>query len=72
MRAHAVRVAAVVIEHAISEIRILLNFAEHHARADGVRGAGRNEDGVARAQRNVLQAIFSRTIFDGALEIFPG
>ena len=66
----ALRVAAVVIEDAIGKIRIFLNFAEHQSGPNGVRGAGRNENSFSPAQRNALQATFSRTILNRALEYF--
>ena len=49
---------------------MLLNFAEHNSGADGVHGAGGNENGVARNQRDAIEAIFGRAVGDGALETF--
>src|SRR6202043_4214949 len=34
----AVRSNAIVVEHAIRDVRVLLDFAKHNARAYGVRG----------------------------------
>ena len=68
----ALRVAAIVIVDAIGDVRVLLDFAEDEAAADGVRGAGGNEDGIARAHRNVFEQILGGAVHDGALEFFSG
>src|SRR5580700_6686328 len=66
----ALCIAAVVIEYAIGKVRVFLNFAEHEASANRMRGACRNKNSFSGAQRNVLQAILSRTILDGAFKYF--
>ncbi len=65
----ALGVAAVVIINAVGEIGLLLNFAEHQARADGVHGAGGDEDGVARADRNSFETLHDPALRDGVDKI---
>ena len=68
----ALRVAAIVIEDAIGDVRVLLDFAEDEAAADCVRGAGGNEDGITGAHRNVFEAVLGGAVGDRALEFFGG
>ena len=62
----AVRPHAVVIEDAVRDVRVLLDFAQHHAGTDRVRGSCRNENGVACAHGHARKAIFHGAVGDGA------
>src|ERR1700686_947499 len=46
---------AVVIEDAIRNVRVLLNFAQHDAGTNRVRGPGWHENGVARMDRHAFK-----------------
>ncbi len=66
----AVHASAVVIEHAIGNVRMLLNFAEHHARPDRVRRSRWHIYGVSRMHVYAAQTILSGPIRDGAFKRF--
>ena len=46
---------AVPVEHAIGRVRILLDFKNHQAGADGMDAAARQKHRVARAHRNAMK-----------------
>ena len=62
------RVAAVVVVHAIGEVGVLLDLAEHHTRADCVHRAGGNEDGFAGLHWQMLYTVLRRALQDGLAE----
>ena len=68
-RGGSLRVGAIVIVHAVGYVGMLLNLAQEQSRADGVRGACGNENGVVFLGE-CDQAIFRGAVFDGALETF--
>src|SRR5258705_10935076 len=51
-----------VVEQAECRVAALLNLAEHDAGAEGVNGAGRNEDDIAFRNRTPLNQINDRAI----------
>ncbi len=66
----AVRPHAVVIEDPVGNVRVLLNFAQHHAGAYRVRGSGGNENGVACVHRHTRETILHCAISDRAAKRF--
>src|SRR3981081_743830 len=53
-----------IVEQAEGRVAMLLNFGEHDAGADGVDGAGRDENDVAWRRRAPINQIDDRTIPD--------
>src|ERR1700676_5451855 len=53
----AVRANAVIVEHAVGDVRVLLDLTQHNAGTNGVRGSRGDEYSVARPHRDALQAI---------------
>ena len=47
---------------------MLLDFAQHHAGTNRVRGPGRHENGVARMDRHAPKTILRGAIDNGALK----
>ena len=64
-----VRIAAIVIVNAVSDVGVLLNLAEDISGTDCVNCARRNEDGIAGNERDAIETIFSGAACDGVLEI---
>ncbi len=64
----AVRPDAVVIEDAIGNVGMLLDFAQGDAGTNRVRRPGRHENGVTRMNRHACKTILRGTIDDGALK----
>src|SRR6267142_1756508 len=62
----AVRANAVVVEDAIRDVRVLLDFTQHDAGANRMRGSGGNKNGVARPHGDTLEAILCSAIGDGS------
>src|SRR5437879_7475333 len=61
----AVRANAVVVEDAIRDVRVLLDFTQHDSRTNRMRGSRGYEYGVARPHGDTLQAILDGAIGDG-------
>jgi hypothetical protein len=59
------------VVEAIGEVGILLDFAENHSGADGVRRPGRNVKGITRRDRQALQKMFQPALFYCRLKLFP-
>jgi hypothetical protein len=51
-----IRLPTLVVEDTVRDIRILLHFAQQHARTDGVRASRRNKEGVSGLHRTPRQA----------------
>src|SRR6266404_8007245 len=62
----AIRSNAIVVEHAVRNVRVLLDFAKHDARAYGVRGSSGNEYSVASLHRDTFKAILDVAVSDSA------
>jgi hypothetical protein len=64
-------VAAVVVE-AVGEVGLLLTFEEDDAGADGVDGAGVDEDEVAGFDGELIEQRLQSVVVDGGADIFGG
>ena len=64
----AVRANAVVVEDAIRDVRVLLDFTQHDSGANRMRGSRGHKNGVARTHGDTLEAILDGAIGDGAAE----
>src|SRR6266850_8419092 len=62
----AVRANAVVVEDAVRDVRVLLDFAQHDSGANRMRGSRGNKNGVARSHGDTLEAILDGAIGDGS------
>ena len=58
-----------VVEQAECRVAALLNFGEHDAGADGVDGAGRDEDDVAFRDRAPLDEVGDRAVPDRGAQL---
>jgi hypothetical protein len=66
-----VRPDAVVVEHAVGDVRVFLDFTQDYAGTNGVSGSGGDKYGVTRADRYALKTILRAAIGNGALERPP-
>src|SRR6266576_4129154 len=57
----AVRANAVVVEDAIRDVRVLLDFTQHDSGANRMRGPRGNKNGVARPHGDTLEEIRKST-----------
>ncbi len=62
----AIRSNAIVVEHAVGNVRVLLDLAKHDAGAYGVRGPGGNEYRVASLHGDTFKAILDVAVSDSA------
>src|SRR5258706_3522574 len=66
----AVRANSVVVEDAICDVRVLLDFTQHDSGENRMRGSRGHKNGVARPHGDTLEAILDGAIGDGPAERF--
>src|SRR6266566_3120828 len=65
----AIQAWPIPIKHSIRRIRVLLNFKNHQASANGMDAAAREEHGIACPHVQLLNAIFHGAVMDFLLEL---
>ena len=58
-----------MIEQTIRRVAALLDFGQHESRADGVDGAGRDEDDIVLAHRAPLNQVRDRAVLDRGAQL---